>query len=94
MATTSLRFEDRSDGASNFLSWKTRVNLDLKECDLWEIMDKVVFPLTDPQDLEAHNKKEIKAKLVILDLVKNHLIPHLSEHNMAKYMFDSMVGLF
>jgi hypothetical protein len=34
MATASLRFEDRLDGASNFLSWKVRVTLLLEENDL------------------------------------------------------------
>jgi uncharacterized protein YehS (DUF1456 family) len=94
METTSLRVEDRLDGASNFLSWKSRVTLALKEYDLWEIVDKVVVPLTDPQALATHEKKEIKFERVILDLVKDHLIPHLSEKNMTKDMFDALVGLF
>jgi hypothetical protein len=47
MAATSLKFEDRLDGASNFLPWKARVTLLLKENDLWEIVDKVVPSLTD-----------------------------------------------
>jgi hypothetical protein len=34
MASTSLRFEDRLDGSSNFLSWKVRVTLLLEENDL------------------------------------------------------------
>jgi hypothetical protein len=53
METTSLRVEDRLDGASNFLSWKERVTFLLKEYDLWEIVDKVVPPLTDLQALES-----------------------------------------
>ena len=47
MATTNLWFEDRLDGASNFLSWKARVTLLLKEHDLWEIVEKVVHVPTD-----------------------------------------------
>jgi hypothetical protein len=47
MPTTSLRVEDRLDGASNFLSWKARVTLLLKENNLLEIVDKVVPSLTD-----------------------------------------------
>jgi hypothetical protein len=50
MASTPLRVEDRLDGASNFLSWKARVTLALKEYDLWELVDKVVAPPTDPAD--------------------------------------------
>jgi hypothetical protein len=55
-----LRVEDKLDGASNSLSWKARVTLVLKECDLWELVDKVIVPLTDPEDLVVHQKKEIK----------------------------------
>jgi uncharacterized protein YehS (DUF1456 family) len=46
MTTTTLKVEDTLDGASNFLSWKVRVTLALKEYDLWELLDKVVTPLT------------------------------------------------
>jgi hypothetical protein len=78
MVTTPLRVEDRLDGASNFLYWKARVILALKEYDLWELVDKVVTPPIDQTTLEAHNKKEIKSERVLLDSVKDHLIPHLS----------------
>jgi len=40
MSVGSVRFEDRLDGASNFMPWKTRVTLILKEHDLWENVDK------------------------------------------------------
>jgi hypothetical protein len=60
MASTSLRVEDRLDGASNFLSWKERVTLALKEYDLWEIVDKVVVPPNRSTRFGAHKKKEIK----------------------------------
>jgi len=36
------------DGASNFLSWKERVTLVLKEYDLWELVDKATSPPTNP----------------------------------------------
>jgi hypothetical protein len=94
MATTPLRVEDRLDGASNFLSWKARVTLALKEYDLWELVDKVVTPPDNLTTLDAHNKKDIKAERVLLDLVKDHLIPHLNEKKMTKDMFDALVSLF
>jgi hypothetical protein len=61
MVAASMRVEDILDGASNFLSWKKRVTLALKKYDLWELVDKVVTPLTDQKSFEAHSKKEIKA---------------------------------
>jgi hypothetical protein len=69
-------------------------NFGLKEYDIWELVDKVVVPPTDPTNLEAHNKKEIKVERVLLDSVKDHLIPHLSEKKTTKEMFDAFVGLF
>jgi hypothetical protein len=82
------------EGASNFLSWKERVTLDLKEYDLWELVGKVVVPSTYMLALAAHGKEEIKVEQVNLDSVKDHLVPHLSKKKMTKEMFDSMVGLF
>jgi hypothetical protein len=57
-------------------------------------VDKVVVPSKNPTTLASHEKKEIKAKRVILDSAKDHLIPHLSKKNMTKEMFDALVGLF
>jgi hypothetical protein len=57
-------------------------------------VDKVVVPPTDLTTLEAHEKKEIKVERVILDSVKDHLIPHLSKKKTTKEMFDALVGLF
>jgi hypothetical protein len=93
MEKTQLRVEYRLDGASNFLSWKERVTLELKEYDLWELVDKVVVPPTNPVDLAVHHKKKIKVERVLLDSVKDHLIPHLMEKKMVKEMFDALVSL-
>jgi hypothetical protein len=94
METAPLRVENRLDRASNFLSWKARVTLALKEYDLWELVDKAVTPSTDPAALDTHNKKEIKAERVLLESMKDHLIPHLTEKMTTKVMFDALVSLF
>jgi hypothetical protein len=93
MAATNLRFKDRLDGAPNFLSWKERVTLLLKEHDLWEIMEKVVPKLTDATQLAPH-EKDIKSQRVIMDAVKDHLIPHVAEKQSAREMFKALVDLF
>jgi hypothetical protein len=61
MTTTPLRVEHRLDGTSNFLSWKERMTLALKEYDLWELVDKALVPPTNLTTLVAHEKKEIKS---------------------------------
>jgi hypothetical protein len=37
----------------------------------------VVAP-ADPVQLAAHTKKDVKAKRILVDGVKDHIIPHLS----------------
>jgi hypothetical protein len=94
MESTPLRFEDRLDGASNLLYWKEIVTLALKEYEIWELVEKLVTPPTYPTYLAIHQKKEIKVERVLLDSVKVHLIPHVSEKKTSKEKFDSLVGLF
>jgi hypothetical protein len=92
MAAINPIFEDRLDGASNFLPWKVRITLLMKENDLWDIVKDVVP--SDPQQLATHKKKEVKAKKMILDVVKDHLIPHISEKTTTKEMFNTLVSLY
>ena len=39
---TSLRFEDRLEGESNFSPWKERIVLLLEESELWDIVEKSI----------------------------------------------------
>jgi hypothetical protein len=82
------------DGASNFISWKVRISLALKEYDHWEFLDKVLVPPIDSKSLASREKKEIKDERVILDSMKYHLIPHLYKKKITKEMFDALVGVF
>jgi hypothetical protein len=93
LASNSLRFEDRLDGASNFLSWKVRITILLEENDLWDCQN-VCTPPTDLRELVAHNKRVVKVKWMILDAIMDHLIPHVSEKKTTKEMFDALVSLY
>jgi hypothetical protein len=66
----------------------------LKEHDLWEITEKVVPTPTDVAEKAALEKKDIKAQRVILDVVKDHLIPHVAEKQLTREMFKALVDLF
>jgi hypothetical protein len=57
METTPLRVEEILDGTSNFLSWKERVTLALKEYDLWELVEKVIDPPIDPAYLQFTKRR-------------------------------------
>ena len=82
--STSMRFEDRLDGANNFGSWKDRIQLILEEN---ELLDHVKKMLPEPEDEEAKakfKKNEAKAKRILTDSIKDHLIPNVSELKTAK----------
>ena len=82
-----LRVEDRLDGATNFSPWKARISLILEENELCDIVqgtttNPVVVP-TDATDKATFLKKDIKGRRVILDAVKDHVIPHISAKDHA-----------
>ena len=53
-------------------------------------MEKVVASPRNFKDLAEHNKKPINAKQILLDLVNNHLIPHISEQKINKDVCDAL----
>jgi hypothetical protein len=61
IASTSVWFDEKMDGASNFLQWKVRVKLLLEENNIWVIVKDVVTLLTNPQQLIVHNMREVKS---------------------------------
>ena len=72
-----LRLVDRLDGKSNFGAWKERIISVLDEADVWDIGEKTVIIPTDATQLAAYKRKCAKAKRLILDGVKDHIIPHV-----------------
>jgi hypothetical protein len=76
---STLRVEDKLKGATNFRAWKARILLLLEENDLKDYVEMVIPNPKDAQELTIYKKREVKAKQVLLDYVKDHLIPHISE---------------
>lgn len=82
---TGLRLEDRMDGSTNYSIWKERIVLVLEENDISEFADQTHSPPTDGTLLIAW-KKDVKARRIILDRVKDHIVPHVSEKKTATEM--------
>ena len=53
----------------------------------------VVPPTIDATTLTAFNK-DIKARRIILDAVKDHVIPHISSKTRKFQMWDALTSLF
>ena len=53
--------------------------------------------IPEPEEDEAkakHNKSLVKAKRIIADSIKDHLIPHVSSLKTPKQMFDALSWLY
>jgi len=83
--------EDRLEGASNFNSWKARILFILEDNELEShLKDKP----EEIDDTKKYNRNERRAKRILIDYVKDHLIPHIARLESAKKMFDALVELF
>ncbi len=85
-------------GHKNFGAWTERMILFLQENESWDIVENtathhVVVP-TDATLLAVYTKKSIKAKRIIFDAIKDHLIPHLTGKSNAYEMWESLTKLY
>ena len=94
MASPGLRDQDRLDGASNFGVWKARLSLLLEENGIKDYATIGVVVPTDATPLATYKKEDAKARRIILDGVKDHIVPHISELDTVKKMWDAILNLY
>jgi hypothetical protein len=100
----SMKFENKLDGASNFRVWKTMIDLILAKNKVLDIVKgKIVKPEfeegkeKEPQNVAAMGKfkdVDINAMSIIVDSIKDHLIPYISHLDSSKKMYDALTNLF
>jgi hypothetical protein len=57
--TSSLKYEDRLEGISNYLQWKVRIAVVLRENKLWVFVSTtVIVPSSDPTALDLHEGRK------------------------------------
>jgi hypothetical protein len=102
--TYSMKSENKLDGASNFRAWKTRIDIILAKNKVLDIMKgKIVKPEfeegkeKEPQNIVATTKfkdGDINAMSIIVESIKDHLIPYISHLDSSKKMYDALTNLF
>ena len=70
----SMKVEDRLEGASNFIPWKSRVLL-LEENDLLQCVNEKVLEPEAGEDKPRSRKDDAKARRILVDSVRDHLVP-------------------
>jgi hypothetical protein len=86
--TYSMKSKNKLEGASNFRAWKTRIDLILAKNKVLDIMKgKIMEPQfeagkeKEPQNvavMEKFKDNDINSMSIIVDSVKDHLIPYIS----------------
>jgi hypothetical protein len=102
--TYSMKSENKLEQASNFRAWKTRIDLILAKNKVLDIVKgKIIEPQFEARkEKEPHNvavmekfkDNDINVMSIIVDSVKDHLIPYISHLDSSKNMYDALTNLF
>jgi S-adenosylmethionine synthetase len=100
----SMKLENKLEGAYNFKAWKTRIDLILAKNKMLDIVKgKIMEPQfeagkkKEPQNvavMEKFKDNDINAMSIIVESVKDHLIPYISHLDSSKKMYDALTNLF
>ena len=86
----STKLGDKLEGLENFLAWKYRIGLILKENGLEKyIQDEIAEPEED-EAKENHEQELIKTITIIIDSIQDHLILQVSSNKTPKKMYDAL----
>ena len=88
------KLDDKLEGIENFPSWKYRIRLILEENDLAKFIKGVVSEPKEDEAKEKYKKYMIRAKRIIVDSIKDHLIPQVSSKETPMEMFDALTIMY
>ena len=88
-----LRVEDRLQGAQNFPTWKERIMKILDVSDAKDYIDSMKVAPIDSTEMVRWKKLYSRVGLIILDGVKDHIVPHLSGKKTTLEMWKALVVL-
>ena len=94
MVEHGLRDQDRLDGVSNFVIWKARILSVLDEYRIKYYAKKAVVISVVVGPLKKYEEAQARAKCLIMDGVKDHVVPHIAEKNTANEMWMTLTTLY
>jgi hypothetical protein len=99
-----MNFENKLDGASNFRVWNTSIDLILAKNKVLDIVKGKIMKREfeegeekEPQNVTAMEKfkdVDINDMSIIVDSIKDHLIPYISHLDSSKKMYNALTNLF
>jgi hypothetical protein len=92
--SASTKLVEKLEGIDNFHARKYRIGLILAENDLAKYIKEEVEEPEDAVEKMKHQKDSIRAQRIIVDSIKDHLIPYVSSKKNPKEMFDALRKLY
>jgi putative lipoic acid-binding regulatory protein len=99
-----MKSEKKLDGASNFRAWKIRIDPIIVKNKVLDIVKGMIVKPEfeegkekEPQNvvvIEKFKDGDINAISIIVDSIKDHLIPYISHLDSSKKMYDALTNLF
>ena len=94
MASHGLRDQDRLDSVSKFFIWRARILSFLDEYGIKNNAENVLAKPTDPDPLNKFNENQVWAKHLIMEGVKDHVVPHISRKKMENEMWTDLKAMY
>jgi hypothetical protein len=92
--SASTKLVDKLEGVENFYAWKYRIALILEENDHAKFIKENVPEPEEATTKEKYQKDMVRAKRIIADSIKDHLIPQVASKNTPKEMFDALTRMY
>ena len=89
-----MKVEYRLDGDINFISWKSRVLLILEENYLLNLFNEKVPEPEVEEDKSHWRKSDARARRILVDSVRDHLVPQILQKKTTRKMFKTLKRLF
>jgi hypothetical protein len=86
--------EDRLDGASNFIPWKSKLLVTLEEDDLLDVTTKTLPDTTTDIEKKIRKEEDVKARKIIIYSVRDHLLPCIANLKTTYDMYEALKGMF
>ena len=94
MASHGLRDQDNLDGMSNFIIWRARILTVLDEYCIKDHAENVLVVPTNPDPLKKFKENQARAKRLIMDGVKDHVMPYIAGKNTTNEMWIALETMY
>ena len=88
------KLDENLEGDDNFQSWKYSISLVLEENELNSYINEEVLDPEGDVAKALHKKNMVMENRIIVDSIKDHLIPQVSSVKTLKEMFDALTKIF